>query len=429
MLELVSNYDQPIKFIVGHAGTGKSTRLVKEYTDGTLVLTPTHKAVGVLQKKGIKLAYTIHSVLKLVPTLNENFNPLKRQRMQKLKKLGDTDLSLIKKVFIDEYSMINQEILDLLLEVLPAEAEVTIFGDASQLPPVDGEAIDPYIYTDNVEYLTTQHRAEAPEVVETFERFVSYIERPSNHADLSMHKDIVSMPLKEALVEYSYDPEQDIILAYTNAKTLQLNKIAQAYLGIKEPSDVILNSLDAEVNGDIEPEATTIYPTCISKGKLNLDNVEKTEADIEKFNTRINYPLKSFSVDGEVYTAYYDSNHYENSKKLKAEVEKCQRQLYSDNSLPEDTSLAQWCRQNKGAKGVSARAKAWSAYLTHQNLVFDMRAPYARTVHKSQGSEYRTVFIAQEDIKIAIRNGYYVNYARLMYVALSRAIARVIIIK
>ena len=427
MLELVSNFDQEIKFVIGHAGTGKSTKLAQKYTKETLVLTPTHKAVAVLHRKGIEHAFTIHSVLKLVPTLNQNFDPSKNQKMQKLKRIGNVDLDSIKQVFIDEYSMIPQYVLDLLLEMLPAEASVTVFGDASQLPPVSGEPIDPLIYTDDIEYLTTQYRAEAPEVVETFERFVHYIEQPRNNADLSMHKDIEVMNLKDAMLKYEYDPEQDIILAYTNAKTLELNEVVKKYLGQTELTDIVVNSLDAVVT---EPDNgyDFVYPTCIVKGRLAPENAEKTEIEIDKWNTKIPYKAMTVIIDKEKYNIFYDLNHYENSKKMKADVEKWQRKLYADNELPEGVPLAKWCAQNREVYGVSQRAKAWKDYLTHQNLVFDVRAPYARTVHKSQGSEYRTVFIAQSDIKKAIRNGYYIDYSRLMYVALSRAITRVVII-
>ncbi len=179
MLEQVSNFDQEIEFVVGFAGSGKSTELAKRANKKTLVVVPTHKAAAVLMSKGVENVFTIHAVLGLVPTLNQNYVPGK-QRMQKLKKVGSVDLSSIADIFIDEYSLINQEILDMLLDVLPAQANVTVFGDSSQLPTVDGEPIDPLVYTDNITKLTIQYRAEAPAVIETFMRFQNYIEEGTN---------------------------------------------------------------------------------------------------------------------------------------------------------------------------------------------------------------------------------------------------------
>ena len=175
MLEQVSNFDQDIEFVVGFAGSGKSTELAKRANKKTLVVVPTHKAAAVLMAKGVENVFTIHAVLGLVPTLNQNYVPGK-QRMQKLKKVGSVDLSSIADIFIDEFGMIPQDIMDLLLEVLPATTKVTVFGDPYQLPPVDGEPIDPLIYTDDIEKLTVQYRSEAPEVVNTFMRFQAYLE-------------------------------------------------------------------------------------------------------------------------------------------------------------------------------------------------------------------------------------------------------------
>ena len=173
--EECSAYEQEIKFVLGFAGSGKSTKLANMADENTLILTPTHKAASVLQRKGLGNVFTIHSVLKLVPTLNVNYNPSKRQKMQKLKRIGDVDLSSIKQVFIDEFGMLNTYILDLLLELLPAESKVIVFGDPYQLSTITGDSIEPLDYTENIEYLTIQHRADAPAVVETFMRFMHYI--------------------------------------------------------------------------------------------------------------------------------------------------------------------------------------------------------------------------------------------------------------
>jgi ATP-dependent exoDNAse (exonuclease V) alpha subunit len=46
---------------------------------------------------------------------------------------------------------------------------------------------------------------------------------------------------------------------------------------------------------------------------------------------------------------------------------------------------------------------------------------FASTIHKAQGSEFNRVWIDKADIQKSIFGGSYVNYARLMYVAISRA--------
>ena len=427
---LVSNYDQPIEFVTGFAGAGKSTELAKRYTPNWLVLTPTHKAKEVLQAKGIQNVFTIHSVLKLVPTLNQNMR--RGQRMQRLQRIGDVDLSKIKHIAIDEFSMINIEIMDMLLDVLPATTEVTIFGDPYQLPPVDGEAVEPNFYTDNITELTTQHRAEAPEVVETFMRFMNFI-KGTGEMDLTMNPAIKHGTVK------GFNPATDRCLAYTNNKVLELNEQVANYLNLpKEISvgeEVSINGLlGTLVNEPTEP-VLTIYPKCVSKGRLMTgakleEAIEKVEDDIERFGTDISeYPVSYIRIDETVYAFRYDLTHYANSKALKSFVEDAQFSLIDTHNLDDDVNLKHWCAENKGAEGVKRRGQAWSKYLAHQGLVWDKRRPFATTVHKSQGQEFHTVYIAQTDIKRAICKGYYLQYARLMYVALSRAIKKVVIVE
>jgi len=174
MYDEVCGFEQDIRFTIGFAGSGKSSLLAKRITDDDMVLTPTHKAADVLRAKGIKNVYTIHSILGLVPTLNMNYVPGKH-RMQKLKKVGNTDLQDIKSIYIDEYGMLSTEILDTLLEALP-KCIVHLFGDEFQLSTIEGDKIKPVEYSDNIERLTIQYRSEAPEIVETFMRFQKYIE-------------------------------------------------------------------------------------------------------------------------------------------------------------------------------------------------------------------------------------------------------------
>ena len=427
----IENYSQDIYFTIGHAGTGKSTLLAENTSDTTLVLTPTHKAKSVLEYKGLNNVFTIHSVLNLVPTIDQNFR--KKGKMQKLQRIGDVDLSSIRSIVIDEFSMIPTFILDILLEVLPDKAEVFIYGDPYQLPPVDGEPIDPYFYTseDRIHTLTQQHRAEAPEVVETFTRFVEYLEY-GGAMDLTLNPAIKHGGLER------FNPDTDRALAFTNNKVIEVNnKIASI---LKLPKEISIGeqvSINGVLGTLVEPDdrpVLTIYPKCVSKGALMqgqklLDKIDEIEFEIDKYNQSLPYGEEHYiEIDGNTYRLLGDINHYQHSKEFKAEVEDIQLEVIKTHSLNEDVNLADWCKQNRSKPLVRERGKAWSNYLGHQGLVWDLRRPFCTTVHKSQGSEFSTVYIDQDDIKKAIRGNHYEQYARLMYVALSRAIHKVVII-
>jgi superfamily I DNA/RNA helicase len=71
-----------------------------------------------------------------------------------------------------------------------------------------------------------------------------------------------------------------------------------------------------------------------------------------------------------------------------------------------------------------AKTKNWKEYFDLKNFFTDIRHTYACTVHKSQGSTYKTVFIDVSDIS---KNNKLQEVARLMYVAVTRASDRVVL--
>jgi hypothetical protein len=268
MNEVCSAYEQEIEFTVGHAGSGKSTALAREAKEfNSLVLTPTHKAKDVLIAKGVENVFTIHAILKLVPTLNQNFR--KGQRLKTLKRVGGVELEDIEVVIIDEFSMINTQILDLLLELLPNTAKVHLFGDPYQLPPVDGEAIVPSKYSKNIEELTIQYRAKAPNVVDSFMRFMYYLKDGSvKDLTLSYGPDLVKGDLS------TFNPLTDRALAFTNECVLQMNDEIAHHLNLpKEFSyneDLVINGIDCKLTQAYN--GLSLFPKCMSKGKLMEEN-------------------------------------------------------------------------------------------------------------------------------------------------------------
>jgi len=406
-------YEQDTLFITGFAGSGKSTELVKRATPKTLVLVPTHKAADVLIGKGLENVYTIHAVLKLVPSINENF---RRKMTTKLTKVGSTDLSNITDVFIDEFSMVNEEILNILMEALPEKCKVTIFGDPYQLPPVKGTPIAPW---EPIIELTTQHRSKNPKGTALFMAFMKSI-RDNTKAPSIKHEPKGYLK--------GFNPDTDRILAYTNEKMIELNNEVAQNAPLEAGDEIVMNGIPATV---AEPDIISpfIYPTCITKGKLLEGSklwtaAAKSTTEIAKWNTDLS-SYKELYVDD--YMIYYDLDHYATTKKLKADVEKWQRYIVETHNIGSDVNLPRWCRQNRSKQGVKERGRAWSRYLAHTSYVFSVTRPYCTTVHKAQGSEFSMVFIARDDLRKAKRFDEE-QYKRLMYVALSRAIDGIIFI-
>lgn len=428
MNELVSAYEQPIKFTMGFAGSGKSTELAKEAKEANehcLVLTPTHKARLVLEAKGVENVYTIHAVLKLVPTLNQNFR--KGQKLKNLVRVGTVELDTISKVIIDEFSMINTQIMDLLLELLPDTVEVHIFGDPYQLPPVDGEPIDPLDYTEDITELVKQHRADNPNVVDSFMRFATYL-KDGSQLDLTLD----NLPtITETELSKRFNPDTERIIAYTNERVIELNSLIEKPT-LSKGDNILINGLEATIIEQGHGKYQGIYPSMISKGHLDMDKRMDIEANLTKYNGWAvveQYDKLVVLIDGDLYNLYYDLEHYYNNKGLEDDVQEAQHRVVTSNGLNPDVDLPKWCRNNKSSQGVRRRGEAWQEYISHTANVFDLRYPFATTVHKSQGQEFDIVYIDQTNMKKAIRNGYIDQYVRLMYVAISRSIHNCFIIK
>ncbi len=408
-------YDQDVEFITGFAGSGKSTHLAKRAKPTTLVLTPTHKAATVLKNKGLVHVYTIHSVLKLVPSIDDNFRGKMRSR---LTRIGSTNLDDINEIFIDEFSMISQEIMDLLMSVLPTKAKVTIYGDPYQLPTITG---DPIVIFEPYTELNVQYRSHNDKATMLFMAYKDYISGVTNTLPTNTYSPTANW--KEL-----FSKDTDRVVAFTNARVVELNNMIADNKPYSFGDDLLMNGIPVIMAlSDYNPR---IYPSCMAKGELMphkklVTASRNASSKIDKFRVDLSgYQETSIVVDNDKFLIYYDVDHYATEQRLKADVEKYQRLVVDANKLDSEINIPEWCRANKSARGVKNRGKAWSRYLAHRDYVFNLARPYVTTVHKAQGSEFRAIFIDETNLSM-IKSKNPMMYARLMYVALSRGIEEV----
>ena len=102
--------------LAGYAGSGKSTiikKILDEYQHNVVVSAPTHKAKKVLMNTTGMNAQTLHSLLGLRPDVDlDSFNPNDPEFGSIAEpKIGDYDF-----VVIDEASMINQDLYNMIVE-------------------------------------------------------------------------------------------------------------------------------------------------------------------------------------------------------------------------------------------------------------------------------------------------------------------------
>ena len=394
-----------INYTTGYAGTGKSTELLKLVKglnyNTSVVLCPTHKAIKRLSNDLPEHleCKTIHAILGWIPTINEQAKHI--DHIDSTTKL-DKELDNYTDIVIDEGGMMSEDMLMEITSKLEEQNDfetdhitIHIFLDPYQLLPVKGRQID--IDPDTTTNLTTQHRAESPDVVELFTKFVRFLEG-TNATDLKI-KPSENVVFTDNLKEFN--PETDRLLAYTNAcvgnfnyeiaKALNITSYENQWVQLGSKTDLI--KVDRIINPSINDllnsyENGTLYLQNSQINKKYLEFSLQTMLDCKDINF--------ISVGSFIVPVIIGIN---------------------------TANLAL-----KQAKEAAISNKSNFKWIYALGRAFTMDYSFASTVHKAQGSEFERVWIAQEDIKKAIMNGYYMNYARLMYVAISRAKKTVFIV-
>jgi len=386
-----------INYTTGYAGTGKSTALLELLdtlpTETSVVLAPTHKALTRLSTayEGDIELRTIHSILGWIPGINENAEHI--SHIDTTIKLANS-MAEYRNIVIDEAGMMSEDMLmDLtgkIEEMCDFETDhitLHLFLDPYQLLPVKGVQIqtDPTTTT----HLTTQHRAESPDVVALFTKFVNYLEG-TNSMDLSTpsSQNVIHINSIEGF------KKGDRLLAYTNAAVGKYNQILSEYLGITSyvGQEVQLGSL------------TDLYIV----DKFVKPSYEKL-LDAYNNNTLM-------LQNSQINKKFLESS-------LKALIKNKHIRFIQSGGLiiPVIPGIGEaYLIRNKAKEAaISDRKKFQDVYAL--NRAFTMDYSFASTVHKSQGSEFNRVWIDKTDIQKSIFGGSYRNYARLMYVAISRA--------
>ena len=391
-----------IKYITGYAGTGKSTALIELANtvpiETSIILAPTHKALKRLEGKTWLELSTIHKFLGWVPGINEGAEEvghiditIKRER-----EVSDTTT-----VIIDEAGMMSEDMLTQLISTYEVAYDyetdgitLYLFLDPYQLPPVRGLQIqtDPGSTTN----LTTQHRAESPDVVSLFTKFVEYLQHGGNDLTLPASENVVYVKNTNGF------EKGDRLLGFTNDVVGKFNTAIARRLGIKDyiGQEVQIGNLTSTYTIDsiIEPTVDNLVELYENNNLYMQDMQVNRKFVYESMKAMVEHPVIEFiDINGKVLPVIFGIG-------IANEARKKAREEAIENK--------------KMFKNVYALNRAFTADYT-----------FASTVHKAQGSEFDRVWIAKGDLLKATRNNNFKMYARLMYVALSRARKKVFIIE
>jgi len=382
--------------IQGAAGCGKSTLikylikavesqhkmfallLQKNQKEGkfqTFLTATTNKAVTVLSDLSGLDGTTIHSLLKLKVVNNTKTGAVQ------LSKKPDYSQIFNALIIIDEASMMDDKLFKILDKTV-LDSKVILMGDKYQLAPVG--QLSSIMETLKCKYTVSMNKImrNSGIIMTTGAQFRQTV-KSGIFGGLPNTSDVqkVDGPTFQKQIDTVFtDPNFHIddakILAWTNARVHKYNAHVRKIQGL--PSYLT-----------VDEKIITNNPIQHSKGTWCTDSILKISS-ISHQCTHKDVTGRMIGLNKNSHFAFLPNEPKEVAAKLR----------------------------------LLARQKDWHEYFEIKEEWLDLRPTYASTVHKSQGSTYKTVFIDLLDIgKCFIPT----DVARMLYVALSRAKQKVVL--
>lgn len=336
-----------IKVITGGPGSGKTTltNIIIKYCEdnfpdrGIVLCAPTGCAAQNMSIKTEHISETIHRTLGLKPFGKKNRTIVTKKRTEKI-------------YIIDEGSMMDLEIADILFDSIPNDSIVLIVGDVNQLPSVQVGSV-------------LQDLIEAG--IETYELEGSFRQASGSSIINNAYK------VKNGETDLEIN-NKDFTILHTNTDE-DVIKTCLAYVAI-------------------EPECQILCPT----KKYNVGSKEISEL-IQ--NQRLNTDK---TIDSTKKKKYGNTTFYVGDKIIMT------NNNYKTGYYNGDPGII----TNIDAQGIEIDFYGRKIlYITNQELM-DVSLSYALTVHKSQGAEYKNIIIVltKQAINMMNRNLLYTAITR-----------------
>jgi hypothetical protein len=409
-MEFIQNKDKKEFLISGFAGSGKSF-LVKYLNEelrsyykvnnaletedskskASLIrfVATTHKAAKVLSDMVNEPTTTVHRFFGL--TVKNDTSRGVRYLAKTRKTTQIMELRNYRNIvlFIDEASMLNWEVLEVIREFINAQpnAKVVYIGDNYQLPPVKSKESIIFSQVKDIVHLNEiQRQAQGNPIIYKAKEFRDIIDNglgngwPEFKTESTIHN--VDKNEFTALINYYFlgdnHPDRARILAYTNGKVVNYNRHVRALNKLPPEFSVgewvMTNDVIKDNKGEILAQNESILKIQGIEPHISPEGIVGSLYKIHGISTKVFHP-----------------DYYKDRKDLIAEYRK---------------------------------AKDYRNAYRIQETYVDLRSIHALTCHKAQGSTYENVFIDLDDIGT---NKKWWEVARLTYVALSRASQRVFV--
>lgn len=412
------------KVLLGSAGVGKTTIITKlcESQFRIAICTPTHKAKQVIVEMFAGSKYqpshveTIHKMLAVRPKRGHDGETRLIKAGKSVFSEENFDL-----VIIDESSMINEQLMNLVEEELVTlrETPLLMVGDPAQIPPV-GSNKSPVFekYVDSTYHLKKIYRQKKNNsILDLATRVRACYEDDAPFPYDLIYEKKLSEGEGHAYIESGEDryfwrqigrllkQEKEVVyIGYTNAVTSRaartMREIVRPGEPMFQPEETYISNKHSE-KFESNPVETTQwdltnneYVVIEEKEPMIIPARELYWPD-KKVHSALNSKLSNIKVPGYKITLTdgrigWQSEDY-------AHIKSMYDYLFKNN-------LTQECNRE----------------FSRLDSFWDLRLPYALTTHKAQGSAFDYVAIDLNDMNTCLYKSKE-QYTRLLYTAMTRA--------
>jgi exodeoxyribonuclease V len=394
-----------VALLNGYAGTGK-TFLVADMIgdlyragDKVLAIAPTHKAKAVIHDKltraGIHVdVMTMHSALG-ISMYDNGIEMVERFT-------GRTKIVNYRAIVVDEGSMIARRYHNQIVKDAGAVgASVLYVGDLAQLPPVKDDNLSPIFTELSIQAVLSQILRQS---VDSFD--VPLMGQQIRIAIEQNRRVTIDelKPFKKGVVFASRRDTLDASLSQFNIKT-----------------QYAINAIKQGLNAKILTFSNAAAEKC------NADMQRYFNADAKKF--RVGEPVVFADQFGEEYPNNSEWEVESCSDAIEIEGIECAevKLRYAKEPVLVPIDLPRWLRELQGLRRDMRQQGSFDVKLikrTEERIrklrqFANLRASYAMTVHKSQGSTYDVAIVDWADLEMA-QDGELQTFNRLAYVAITR---------
>ena len=397
--------------LTGSAGTGKTfltVQIIKKLIElniSSAITAPTHKAAGVigellLKNEINKTPKTIHSFLGIKPFIDyatgiETFVVDKK-----------ANKSFVDVLIVDESSMINYELFELIEEALEANLVryVVFVGDPNQLLPVSGSSNAIFELPNQYKLTQIVRQAEGSYIIKLANKIKNMIES-KNYIPLDEF-------FKENIhneIEYFHNEEAFVNHFYGKANWWDDNKILATY----KNKDV--DAFNRQIRNQYWMQKGVMKAEVLRQGDSLrfLDAYSVNDVSIYHNGQEIvlDYAVKKYHEKLEIYYWECKSINVKEQQIFRV-VDPISEKVFNDK--------LHFLTNKAKRTPFPAKNEMWKLYYDVKNSYANVQYIYSSTIHKLQGSTYETCYVNIYDL-ITNNNMSLDEKYRLAYVAITRA--------